>query len=166
MIIAPPASRPTSIAANVLRDPMLSNGAGASCSTTIASSTSSAIRISALSHPIATRSRPGLPTSGSVRFRGGSLDRKEGFSFTRYLDFLETIDLRGPNLHHRLQFHRVERIKPPDRVINISRQDLLEELNRLEELRGMPSTDFAIFGPVLQTEEKRRAEVTPFADTT
>ena len=45
---------------------------------------------------------------------GGSLDRKEGFSFARYLDYLETIDLRGANVHHRLQLHRVERIKPPD----------------------------------------------------
>jgi hypothetical protein len=93
---------------------------------------------------------------------GGSLDRKEGFSFARYLDYLETIDLRGANVHHRLQLHRVERIKPPDTVINISRQDLLVELNRLEELRGMPSTDFGTFGPFLQTEEKRRAKVTPF----
>ena len=90
------------------------------------------------------------------------LNRIEGFSFSRFLDYLETIDLSRANVHHRLQLHRVERIKPPDTVINISRQDLLVELNRLEEERRMPRTDFGTFGAFLKTEEKRRAKVTHF----
>ena len=99
------------------------------------------------------------------RFRSakdGGMNRAEGFSFSRFLDYLETIDLDRANVHHRLQLHRVERIKPADTVINISRQNLLVELNRLEDERGMPRTDFRVFGPFIKTEEKRRAKVTPF----
>jgi hypothetical protein len=92
----------------------------------------------------------------------GAFNRREGFSFASFLDYLETIDLGRANVHHRLQLHRVERIKPADFVINISRQNLFAELARLEALRGMPRTDFSAFGRFTSTEEKRRAKVTVF----
>jgi len=96
-------------------------------------------------------------------FEGGELDRRQGFSFSRYLDFLETLDLAHTNLHHRLQVHRIERIRGPDRVINISKGRLLPELNRLEIDRGIEPTDFSKLDWALGVEERRRAKTTAFA---
>jgi len=93
-------------------------------------------------------------------FEGGGLDRRRGFSFSRYLDFLETVDLASANLHHRQQLHRIETIKPADRVINISTGDFLHALNRLEREVGMPRTDFANLGVELQREAGRAARTT------
>jgi hypothetical protein len=90
------------------------------------------------------------------------LDRQEGVSFSRYLDFLEELDPNRWNVHFRQQFHRIERIKPADYVINISKVTLLDELNNLEEELGLPRTDFAALGSILQKEEERRAKTTPF----
>lgn len=89
------------------------------------------------------------------------LDRQPGFSFAQFLDYLETIDLKGANIHHKLQVHPIEAIKPADHVINISRQNLLSELNRIEAEHGMPVTDFRTFGRLLTREGDRRAKVSP-----
>lgn len=96
-------------------------------------------------------------------FEGGKLDRREGFSFNGYLDFLETLDLARANLHHRLQVHPIERIRAPDSVINISRGRLLQELNGLEIERGIEPTDFSKLDWALSVEERRRARTTAFA---
>jgi hypothetical protein len=96
-------------------------------------------------------------------FGGGKLSRREGFSFNAYLDFLETLDLAHTNLHHRQQLHRIERIRAPDRVINISNGRLLQELNRLESECGIDPTDFSKLDWAIGVEEERRAKTTPFA---
>jgi hypothetical protein len=95
-------------------------------------------------------------------FEDGTLDRRRGFSFSRYLDFLETLDLARTNLHHRQQLHRLERIKPPDRVINISNGNFLQELNLLEGEHSLPPTNFADLGWLLTQEERRKAKTTAF----
>jgi len=95
---------------------------------------------------------------------GGRLDRQTGFCFSRYLDYLDTIDLGRANVHHKLQRHRIEEVKKADRVINVSRQDLFAELNRLERERGMAVTDFSSFGDLLVHQERRRARQTRFPE--
>jgi len=97
-------------------------------------------------------------------FRGGDLDRRRGFSFSRYLDFLGTLDLSRTNIHHRQQLHRVESLKPADRVINISKGGLFQDLNRLEEELGTPRTDFSELGGELRREEGRKAKTIQFAE--
>jgi len=97
-------------------------------------------------------------------FEDGSLDRHRGFSFSRYLDFLETLDLAGTNLHHRQQLHGIERIKLPDHVINISKGNFLQELNLLEHRLGLPQTNFAELGWLLEREEGRKAKTSAFGE--
>ena len=97
-------------------------------------------------------------------FFGRGADPGCSFSFSRYLDFLETIDVANTNLHHRQQLHRIERIRPADRVINISRGMLFRELNHFEEEIGMSRTDFADLGWILNREEDRRAKTARSTD--
>ena len=112
--------------------------------------------VSSYRHVLATA----LADKRFLTFDGGALNRRDGFSFNRYLDFLETLDLARTNLHHRQQLHRIERIKPPDRVINISKGQFFDELNHLEEEHRIPRTDFASLDWVLGVEERRRAKTT------
>jgi hypothetical protein len=65
-----------------------------------------------------------------------------GLSFERFIDFLELEDLKECNPHHSLQKHVLEDVRPPDFVINASRQDLFEGLNAFERAIGLPETDF------------------------
>jgi hypothetical protein len=104
-----------------------------------------------------------LATGYADKRLAGRLDRRAGFSFSRYLDYLQSIDLARANVHHKLQRHRVEELRRADRVINVSRQDLLVELNRLERERGMKVTDFSAFGDLLEQQETRRARETGFS---
>ncbi|HEX9905238.1 MAG TPA: sulfotransferase family 2 domain-containing protein [Propylenella sp.] len=93
----------------------------------------------------------------------GPMDHNSGFSFSRYLEYLETVDLSRANVHHKQQFHPVEKVKAADRVINISRQDLFTELNRLESEHGMPRTDFTALDWLHRKEDARRARTVSFA---
>ena len=95
-------------------------------------------------------------------FDGGRLNRRDGFSFNAYLDFLETLDLAHTNLHHRQQLHRIERIRAPDHVINISKGRMLQELNRLEIDCAIEPTDFSKLDWAFDREERRRARTTAF----
>ena len=70
------------------------------------------------------------------------LDRRTGFSFMQFLDYIETLQLDSANVHIRPQFHPVEAELRPEFVINISRQDLFTELNKVEEAFALPRTDF------------------------
>jgi Sulfotransferase family len=92
----------------------------------------------------------------------GPLDSRTGFSFLQFLDYLETIDLEQANIHHRLQWHAVEDKKGPDRVINISRQDLFAELNRLEGELALAPTDFTALGWLHARESRRKARTELF----
>jgi hypothetical protein len=96
-------------------------------------------------------------------FEGERLDRQTGFSFSRFLDYLETIDLARANIHHKLQRHRIEEVKCADRVINISKQNPLAEFNRLERERGMRETDFVSLRGLLESQDER-PKATPFPE--
>lgn len=86
---------------------------------------------------------------------------ERGLSLNEYIDFLEKEDLRSCNPHHRIQKHPIEDIRAPDYVINISRSDLFEEINRFELSQGMPRTDFAALKWIHRLENKRAATRKP-----
>lgn len=65
-----------------------------------------------------------------------------GLSFQRFIDFLEMEDLDHCNPHHRRQKNPIEDLRSPDYTINISRQNLFEDLNAFEKQIGMPITNF------------------------
>jgi hypothetical protein len=73
---------------------------------------------------------------------GMPLEGPLSLSFEQWVDFLERSDLFSCDTHHRVQYHPVERLRKPDFIINVSRQDLYTELNRIEQLLGLPHTDF------------------------
>jgi hypothetical protein len=95
--------------------------------------------------------------------RGGHGDGSSGFSFSQFLDYLETLDLTSTNVHVKAQRHAVERIKAPDFIINISKQDLLCELARLERELGLPATDLEALEPAIERQSRRKAKTIPFA---
>ena len=76
---------------------------------------------------------------------GRPVDRDSGFSFVEYLDCIGQRELTASfsNPHHAEQFHPIERLHRPSDVINISKQDLFSELNRIEDDMHLPRTDFA-----------------------
>lgn len=65
-----------------------------------------------------------------------------GVSFHMFLLMLERLDMETVDTHYRPQFHRFERERRPDTIINISRSDLFAELNALEKRMHWPVTDF------------------------
>jgi len=73
---------------------------------------------------------------------GIPLEGPLSLSFEQWVDFLERSDLFACDTHHRVQFHPVERLRSPDFIINVSHQDLYAELNRIEQVLGLPHTDF------------------------
>lgn len=79
----------------------------------------------------------------TIRERLGLDVASQGLSLCEFIDFLELEDLTQCNPHHRIQTHPLERLRPADVTINVSRQDLFTELNRFEAHQGMPVTDFA-----------------------
>ncbi len=54
--------------------------------------------------------------------------RDAGYSFEEFLDHLLGIDITICNLHHRQQFHPVERLVTPSRVVNADKVDLVQSL--------------------------------------
>lgn len=114
--------------------------------------------VSSYRHVLAT----GLADKRFVTFGDVRLDRSSGFSFASYLDFLDTVDVSSTNLHHRQQFHPIERIKRADRVVNISNGDFHAALNHIERDLGLRHTDFGGLQPVLGREENRRARTVAF----
>lgn len=92
----------------------------------------------------------------------GPLDRWRGFSFSRFLDYLETLDLDEANPHHKPQWHPIDADRVPDRIINISRQNLFAELNGAEAEFGLPHTPFDELDWLHAFEGKRKAKEVPF----
>ncbi|MEJ1159646.1 hypothetical protein [Prosthecomicrobium sp. N25] len=70
----------------------------------------------------------------------GPFDREAGFSFARWLDYLEAIDIRAGNVHYRPQWHPFEETRRPDIVIHVGRQDLFAELDRVGRRLGLPGS--------------------------
>jgi hypothetical protein len=91
------------------------------------------------------------------------IDPNATFSFREFIDYLETVDIERTNTHHRVQFQAIEAKFPPTDVINITRQDLFTELNRIEAAMGLPVTDFPSLAWLHQHEHRRRP---PLAEET
>lgn len=85
------------------------------------------------------------------------LDRRAGFSFNAFLDYLETLDLATCNTHHRRQWHPVETVSPPREVIDIGRTDLFTALNDVARRFGLPAVDFAALDWLHALEQRRKA---------
>lgn len=91
---------------------------------------------------------------------------EKGISFQQFLDFLASRDMRSCNPHFRPQFHACEKMLDNRTIINISRQNLFEELNRFEAQSGWPKTDFtsmewlhALEGPRMARQSIRHTGV-------
>jgi|GEM_PF-2231997 len=89
--------------------------------------------------------------------KGKKLNTSHGFSFSQFLGFLAGTDLQKSDIHFRPQFHPVERVRVPDFVINISKQNMFAELNNFERKYGMPETDFHAMHWLHAMEGKRKA---------
>jgi hypothetical protein len=79
----------------------------------------------------------------------------DGLSFERFVDFLEREDLQRCDPHHGVQCHPVERLRRPDMVIDVSRDNLFAGLNAFERLVGMPETDFAALRWIHELQARR-----------
>jgi hypothetical protein len=92
-----------------------------------------------------------------------SIDRKQGgFSFWTYLDFLSTVDMRTTNVHQSYQYHPIEAFFRPFEVINVTRQNLFEQLNAVEERLGWARTDFGAIEWIRESEDHRKASIGEF----
>ena len=96
-----------------------------------------------------------------ARFAGGRFNAESGYSFQTFLDLLATLDMPAVDIHFRPQFHPVERVRKPDRIINISKQNLMAELNAFERQCGWPETDFTDLRWLNDMERHRKAKQEP-----
>ena len=55
-----------------------------------------------------------------------------GYSFEEFLDYLLRIDITICNLHHKQQFHPLEELAMPSRVINVDKVDLMQSLAEID----------------------------------
>ena len=80
----------------------------------------------------------GYENSEMTRVLGCAIDNVEGFSYATFLDYLERIDLRHCNIHHKLQSHALDRA-PFSRkyLINIDRQSLESALGAIDREQGI-----------------------------
>ena len=111
--------------------------------------------VSSFRHAVGT----GYADEGLSAFLKRDLETDERFSFREFLDYLESENIATTNTHHRQQFQPIERRFPATDVINITRQDLFTELNRLEREMGMAVTDFAALDWLHRTEAPRKPKV-------
>ena len=68
------------------------------------------------------------------------IDCEKGYSFEQFLDYLQQIDIAKCNIHHRAQFHPVEELVTPSKVINVDKQDLMAFLNAIDATLAPPRT--------------------------
>jgi hypothetical protein len=91
----------------------------------------------------------------TIRTKIGVDIPKDGLSFQQFLDFLKKEDLRACDPHHRMQSCSLMPGRLADVVINISHQDLFQELNAFELRMRMPPTDFANLAWIHQLQATR-----------
>jgi len=91
-------------------------------------------------------------------FLGRDVGESNRLSFREFLDFVDSENIVTTEVHHRQQMHPVERFVEPYRVINVSKSDLFDELNRVEEELGLPHTPFAEFDWFHKVEHFRKAK--------
>jgi len=111
--------------------------------------------VSSFRHAVGT----GYDDGGIAAFLQRDLAPEAKFSFREFLDYLESENIASTNTHHRQQMQPIERRYPATDVINITRQDLFTELNRLEREMGMTPTDFSTLDWLHRTEAPRKPMV-------
>lgn len=99
-------------------------------------------------------------------YSDGTISAEQGYSFQTFLDMVATLDMRHVDIHFRPQFHFYETQRKPDRVINISKQDLFTELNAFEAETGIPKTNFSDLDWLHDLESKRKAKQEPMEGDT
>ncbi|HKP25389.1 MAG TPA: sulfotransferase family 2 domain-containing protein [Dongiaceae bacterium] len=57
---------------------------------------------------------------------------EQGYSFEEFLDYLLRIDVTICNLHHKQQFHPLEELVTPSRVVNVNKEDLMQALAEID----------------------------------
>lgn len=69
---------------------------------------------------------------------GREIDHRQGFSYATFLDYLERIDLRRCNIHHRMQKHSLDTV-PFSRIylVRIDEQDLEAALGHIDAVQGV-----------------------------
>ena len=73
-------------------------------------------------------------------YLGRSVDQQHRFSFDEFVGYLETINLRKCNPHHRIQVHEIERkLKIKLRAIRLDHS--FQELEEIEKELGLPISD-------------------------
>jgi hypothetical protein len=90
------------------------------------------------------------------------LDFEQGVSFRQFLEFAASQNMRNSNPHLRPHVHRYERHHKPDTVINISKMNMFQQLNALEQRMGWPMTDFESLEWLHRLESSRRPDCEPF----
>lgn len=94
-------------------------------------------------------------------YSNGKIDADDGYSFQTFLDFVAQLDMTRVDIHFRPQLHPYEAHRVPDKIINISKQDLIAELGSFEESNGLARTDFEELSWLHDLESKRRAKQDP-----
>jgi hypothetical protein len=87
---------------------------------------------------------------------------RQGYSFLEFLSFLESSKLHTLNPHVWVQRNVVEDRIRPDRVINVSKNDLFSQLNAFEAETGMPLTDFQSLEWLKEVERPRQVNRVDF----
>jgi Sulfotransferase family len=90
------------------------------------------------------------------------LDPAAGFSFLRFLDCVGMLNLSEANPHLQAQFSPVEMVHEPEIIINISKQDLFTELNKVEESFELPRTNFKELTWLHELEVRRKMKPRSF----
>ena len=83
--------------------------------------------------------RHGYEDAKMARILQRPIDGKDGYSFEQFLDYLLRIDIATCNLHHRLQFHPVEELVTPSRIVNIGKHDLMACLSEIDATLELPT---------------------------
>jgi hypothetical protein len=92
------------------------------------------------------------------KFSGGRLSPVTGFSIHQFLDLVESLDFATCNPHYRPQFHFYETVRRPDRVINISKENMFASLNAYAAANGMPVVDISAMDWLHSMEGGRKAK--------
>jgi Sulfotransferase family len=85
-----------------------------------------------------------------------------GYSFEEFLDYLLRIDIATCNLHHKRQFHPLEELVTPSRIINVDKVDLMHCLAEIDAVLEAPQEPVeSLRGAVAKINDWHRARLSP-----
>lgn len=85
--------------------------------------------------------RNGYEDAQIAAFLARGVDTTSRFSFREFVKYLESLDLRNCNIHHRIQTHPLERRFMPTSGFLVNLDHSMESLPKLESYLGLPQTD-------------------------